>query len=75
MKIIEELKHRAYPSPVSIAIIYAGLGENEEALAWLERAYQERNDFLVHLQSQPLFDPLRSDARFRNLVGRIGLPQ
>ena len=52
---------------------YAGLGDKEQAFAWLERAYQERRDLIVVLNIDPLVDPLRSDPRFQDLVRRVGL--
>ena len=54
------------------ALIYAGLDDKDQALALLEKAYEEHFDALA-LRS-PAFDPLRSDRRFRDLMGRIGLP-
>ena len=54
--------------------IYLGLGDTNRALTWLERAYQERSDYLVYLKVEPMADSLRSDPRFADLVRRIGLP-
>ena len=53
---------------------YAGLGDKEQAFAWLEKAYQERRDLMTVLNVDPLVDPLRSDPRFQDLVRRVGLP-
>jgi tetratricopeptide (TPR) repeat protein len=64
-----------YVSPMSFAAIYAGLGEEKEALAYLERAVEARDTSLpVHLLSTE-FDNLRSHPQFQNLRGRIGLLQ
>jgi tetratricopeptide (TPR) repeat protein len=64
-----------YVSPVSFAAIYAGLGEDKEALTYLERAVEARDASLpVHLLSTE-FDNLRSHPQFQNLRGRIGLLQ
>lgn len=60
--------------PEYIAGIYAGLGEKEQALAWLERAYQARSDYLVFVRMDPLWDGLRLEPRFQDLMRRIGLP-
>ena len=76
-KALAELHHLAqsrYVSSLYFAAIYTGLGENSTALAWLDRAYQERNDRLVYLAADPIADPLRSDPRFQDLLGRVGLP-
>jgi hypothetical protein len=50
------------------------LGDTNQALTWLERAYQERSDYLVYLKVEPMADSLRSDPRFQDLLHRIGLP-
>jgi TolB-like protein/Tfp pilus assembly protein PilF len=63
------------PLPYYVAAIYVGLGRNEEALRWLEKAYQERSNWLIYLKLDPRFDRLRSDGRFADLARRIGLPE
>jgi hypothetical protein len=55
----------------SVAGIYSILGENEQALTWLEKAFEESDDFLVFLNIQPQFEPLHSDPRFHTLVEKI----
>ena len=60
-------------SPYYIAQIYAGLGERDKAFQWLERAYQERDAVMTHLNVTSRFDVLRSDPRFADLVRRVGL--
>ena len=52
---------------------YLGLGENDQAFAWLEQAYQEQSNILQFLKVHPFFDPLRTDPRFVDLVRRVGL--
>src|SRR6266576_1302694 len=52
---------------------YLGLGENEEAFAWLEQAYKEQSNILLWLRVHPYFDPLRDDPRFKNLLHRVGV--
>ena len=54
-------------------MLYAGLGHKEEALIWLEKAFAERADGLTWLNVEPMLDELRSDARFQDLIRRIGL--
>ena len=56
----------------SIALIYLGLRDNERAMIWLIKAYQAR--FNPSMLMRPVFDPLRSDPRFQDLLHRIGLP-
>jgi tetratricopeptide (TPR) repeat protein len=70
----EESKHK-YVSPYNIAKIYEGLGEKDQAFAWLERAYGERDGNITNLKVDPEFDSLRSDERFTDLLRRVGLPQ
>ena len=55
----------------SIALIYVGLGEPDQAMKWLDKAYDAR--FNPSILIRPAFDPLRSDARFQELSRRIGL--
>jgi serine/threonine protein kinase/Tfp pilus assembly protein PilF len=76
-KILQQLKERAareYIDAILIAYIYVGLGEKDQAFAWLEKAYQERSGLMPWLKGEPKWDPLRGDARFADLLRRIGLP-
>ena len=62
-------------SPYNVAVIYAGLGDNEKSLEWLERAYSIRSYYLaVYLPTDARLDPLRTDSRFKDVVRRMGLP-
>ena len=75
-KILHELQAKAAHTYVSswwFAMIYSGLGEKEQAFRWLEKAYQEREHDLVFSNCWPMFDNLRGDPRWRDLVMRIGL--
>ena len=53
----------------------AALGEKETAFRWLERAYRERASMMPMASIDPLFNPLRTDSRFEQLLRRVGLPQ
>jgi len=64
-----------YISPGSIALIYAALGDKDQAFAWLEKADKGRDGILARLKVDPRFDSLRSDPRFADLVRRVGLSQ
>ena len=68
----EESTHK-YVSPYSIACIYEGLGEKDQAFVWLERAYAERDGGMTDLKVDPEFASLHSDPRFTDLLRRIGL--
>ncbi len=58
-----------------IASLYARLGEEDKAFAWLRKAYEERNEALVFLPVNPGYDSLRSDPRFADLMRKVGLSQ
>jgi Flp pilus assembly protein TadD len=76
IRIIRDLEGRpSRPSSTDphIALIYVGLGDHDQAMIWLNKAYQAR--FNPSILMRPAFDPLRSDARFQNLLRRIGLPR
>lgn len=62
-----------YVSPYTVATIYAGLGEKDQAFKWLETAFEERDIWIMNLKVDPLFKPIRSDERFANLLRRTGL--
>ncbi len=72
---LKETAQHKYVPAYQIAAIYAGLGEKDQAFAWLDKAYDERSDLLVNLKRQQEFDGLRSDPRFSDLLRRVGLPQ
>jgi tetratricopeptide (TPR) repeat protein len=74
--ILEELNFQSKNQPVfpfETAMIYIGLGEREQAFTWLEKAYDERAWQLGFLKAEPIFDPLRSDSRFTDLMQRVNL--
>jgi len=75
-KSLGELKERAqqtYVQPLALAVIQIGLGNRNEAFDWLAKAFDDRSAGLVYLKVDPVFDPVRSDARFNDLLQRIGL--
>src|SRR4029077_11512971 len=74
VKILNNLKNRsnhAFSNAPEVALVYVGLDEKDQAMAWLERAYAER--FNPGVLLRPAFDTLRSDPRFQDLLRRIGL--
>ena len=76
-KTIARLKQestRTYVNLYELALIYIGLGQNDQAFDWLEKAYRERSDQLIYLKVDPRLDPIRSDSRFADLVRRVGIP-
>jgi serine/threonine-protein kinase len=64
---------QTYVAPYFTAVKYAALGDREQAFEWLEKAYQERDTWLVHLKVDPMLDSLRSDPRYANLLARMNL--
>lgn len=69
---VEESK-RELSTAFDMAEIFAQLGEKDQALAWLERAYEERYHMMMYLKVAPNLDPLRSEPRFADLLLRVGL--
>jgi eukaryotic-like serine/threonine-protein kinase len=69
-----EFSKANYLPPVGIAWIYSALGEKEQTFAWLEKAFRERDPFLLmFVKPSHVFDPVRSDPRFTALMRKIGL--
>jgi TolB-like protein/DNA-binding winged helix-turn-helix (wHTH) protein/Tfp pilus assembly protein PilF len=68
---LEHLPEQSGSLDANIAMIYVGLGDTEQAMHWLERAYQARFEPIMLVR--PQFDPLRADPRFQALMGRVGL--
>jgi TolB-like protein/tetratricopeptide (TPR) repeat protein len=76
LRLLEELKLRqktGYIPSAAFVNAYLGLDDNEQALVWLEKAYQEQSNILGFLKVHPYFDPLRGEPRFKELVHRVGL--
>jgi eukaryotic-like serine/threonine-protein kinase len=74
--VAEKLKTLAteiYISPYYQAVVYTGLGDRDTAFAYLEKAFDERDEWLIWLGTEPKLDDLRSDPRFAELIKRVGL--
>jgi TolB-like protein/lipoprotein NlpI len=69
-----ELSKKEFVWPASIAFIYIGLGEKDKAFEWLEKTYEQREAWLDQLKVDPMFDSLRSDPRFQDLLERMNFP-
>jgi hypothetical protein len=77
-RILNGLKNKRrqdYLRPYILAEDYAALGEKDLALEWLQKAYQERDDWIVWIKVDPNLDGLRAEPRFANLLSRVGLSQ
>ena len=57
-----------------ISIIELGLGDKDQALIWLEKAYEDRTFFMINLKIEPELDPLRADLRFQDILRRMSFP-
>ena len=66
---------RKFVTSYGMALVYAGLDENEKAFQWLNKAIEERSNWLVWLKTDPRWIPIRTDKRFARLVNSVGLPQ
>ena len=71
LQILEELQQTPYPSPYNLAIVHLGLGHYEQAIDWLEKAYEARSSHLFYIYQGPRFDPLRENERFIRMLERI----
>ena len=74
LKLISELEDRPDGKPsadANVALIYVGIADDDQAMIWLNKAYEAR--FNPSILLRPAWDPLRSDARFKDLMRRIGL--
>jgi serine/threonine-protein kinase len=73
-QLAEAAKERYTPA-LAFAVVHVGLGENDQALTWLEKAYEERFNRLAYLRREPVWDTVRRDPRFTDLLRRINLPE
>jgi TolB-like protein len=77
LRLLEELKRRqqqtGYVPSAAFVYAYLGLGDNDQAFVWFERAYQEQSNILKFIKVFPPFDVVRGDPRFQDLVRQVGL--
>lgn len=69
---LRELSNEKLPC-IPLALVHAGLGDKEKAFEFLEEGYTQRDSNLLYLKCEPLFDPLRGDPRFQDLLKRLNL--
>jgi len=72
---LEDLNRSQALNPTVFIRAYIGMGDKDQAFAWLEKTYSQRSNVMVTLQVDPLFDPLRSDPRFGDLLRRVRLAE
>jgi hypothetical protein len=70
---LKDKRRRDYLRPYILAEDYAALGEKDLALEWLQKAYEERDDWIAWIKVDPIIDGLRADPRFAALLKRVGL--
>jgi tetratricopeptide (TPR) repeat protein len=70
---LQQIGSGRYVPSLYVAMIYTGLGDQDQAFTWLDKAYAERCEYLVYLPTEPMADPLRTDPRFPELLKRLGL--
>jgi TolB-like protein/Tfp pilus assembly protein PilF len=69
-----ELSREKYVAPYFLAGVHIGLGEDDRAIEYLEKSYEERSHWLIYLHMDPGMDALRYNLRFQDLLRRVGLP-
>lgn len=72
---LQEMSKTRYVSPYGVAQIYAALHDKEQTLKWLQIAFDDRAVWMTYLAVDPVFDRVRPDERFQDLLRRVGLPQ
>ena len=72
-KLNEKTKRGEYVPAFEYVTAYTRLGDKEQAFAWLDKAVQERNGMALEIKVNPIYDKLRDDPRFQDLLRRVGL--
>jgi len=72
---LKRISREEYLPPTSIALIYAGLDEKDQAFAELQKGYEQRAFQMQWIKLDPRWDSLRSDPRFHDLIRRMGMPE
>ena len=73
LEILKRMNRMPGVTAMDRAVVYIGLGDKQHALDWLEKAYENHELWILLLKSDPMYDPLRSDPRFQDLIRRVGL--
>ena len=74
LKELERRRAQEYVGGIFLAFVSVGLGEDDQAISWLQEAVEERDGWLMALDTTLLFDPLRSDPRFQALLKKMNFP-
>ncbi len=70
---LQAMKSQTYVSPGYVALVYLALGDQDAEYVWLEKGYDDRAEWLLWLPVDPMFDGMRDDARFKELVKKVGI--
>jgi TPR repeat protein len=70
---LNEAAKQAYVPPISWVMLYLGVGDIERAFEWLQKAAEARDILLCYLKVGPIYDPIREDERYADLLRRVGL--
>ncbi len=70
---LTQLSEHRYVSPYDLALLHSGLGQKQEAFEWLDRAYEMHDGWMIYVTVDPRWRPVREDARFADIVRRVGL--
>jgi serine/threonine protein kinase/tetratricopeptide (TPR) repeat protein len=73
LRVLRERYNQRQASAYDVAVLYTGLLQTDQAFEWLAKAFMERSGGVLQLNADLVFDPIRSDARFANIIGRLGL--
>jgi len=72
LRAIEAASHQRYVPPYAVALVHAGLSDNGDVFAWLDKAFAVHDVHLIYLPVDPKWDPYRDDPRFKALIDRCG---
>jgi serine/threonine-protein kinase len=75
LETMDAMASRRFVTAYARALVYLGLGDRNQTLEWLQRAYDERSVWMVWLLKDPRWDPMRGDQRFEAIVDRVGFPR
>jgi hypothetical protein len=75
LKKLQQLKGKREMDPAAILFAHIGMGDREQSFAWLENAYSQHSSGLTTLKVEPIYDPLRGDPRFQELLRRVRLAE
>ncbi len=73
-ELLGESKNR-YVTPAALVVAYSGFGDQEKAFAWLEKSYASHDEGIMFIKSHPMFDPLRAEPRYKEMLKRLNLPE